>query len=139
MKYYKFTIEYTTKGYRGGEACFKDIIRELKDDYAAITEAANWHAIPGVTKVSWDEIKTGKTWKVTMDGTAHLRDKAYKLVCRDDMHKVMFVDALDMYDAEQIAYRVWERQVKEDGWNDISIWRTMVDAFDVTETKKEVA
>lgn len=62
-----------------------------------------------------------------MDGTAHLRNSEDKLVDREDMHKVLFVDALDMYDAEQIAYRIWERQVVQEGWNDIMIFRTLVD------------
>lgn len=71
-------------------------------------------------------VKTGRTWKVTMDGMAHLYNSEDELVDREDMHKVLFVDALDMYDAEQIAYRIWERQVKEDGWNGISIYRVIV-------------
>ena len=75
----------------------------------------------------FEEIKGGKVWKVTMDGTAHLRNSEDELVDREDMHKVIFVDAFDMYDAEQIAYRIWERQVVEEGWNDIMIFRTLVD------------
>lgn len=75
----------------------------------------------------FEKVKTGKVWKVTMDGTAHLRNSEDKLVDREDMHKVLFVDAFDMYDAEQIAYRIWERQVVQEGWNDIMIFRTLVD------------
>lgn len=85
----------------------------------------------GVTRV-----EAGKVWKVTMDGTAHLRNSEDKLVDREDMHKVTFVDAFDMNDAEQIAYRIWERQVTEEGWSDISIYRTMVEAHD-KEGKEE--
>lgn len=73
-------------------------------------------------------VQTGNIWKVTMDGTAHLRGKDDSLVEREDMHKVTFVDAFDMNDAEQIAYRIWERQVAEEGWSDINIYRTMVEA-----------
>lgn len=87
----------------------------------------------------FEEVKTGRIWKVTMDGTAHLRNSEDKLVDREDMHKVMFVDALDMYDAEQVAYRIWERQVVEEGWNDISIFRTLVDVPKHPMTDKEVA
>jgi hypothetical protein len=75
---------------------------------------------------SLEEIKYGKVWKVTMDGTDHLRNSEDKLVDREDMHKVIFVDAFDMYDAEQVAYRIWEKQVVEEGWNDIMISRTLV-------------
>lgn len=87
----------------------------------------------------FEEVKTGRIWKVTMDGTAHLRNSEDKLVDREDMHKVLFVDALDMYDAEQVAYRIWERQVVEEGWNDISIFRTMVDVPKHPMTDREVA
>jgi len=76
-------------------------------------------------------IPTGRIWKVTMDGIAH-----HKQFVHEDMHKVIFVDALDMYDAEQIAYSLWERQVVEEGWEDISIWRTFVE---VPQEKKEAA
>ena len=86
-----------------------------------------------------EEVKKGKIWKVTMDGTAHLRNSEDKLVDREDMHKVMFVDAFSMCDAEQVAYRIWERQVVEEGWNDISIFRTMVYVPKVPMTDKEVA
>ena len=87
----------------------------------------------------FEEVKTGRIWKVTMDGTAHLRNSEDKLVDREDMHKVLFVDALDMYDAEQVAYRIWEKQVAEEGWDDISIFRTMVDVPKHPMTGKEVA
>lgn len=87
----------------------------------------------------FEEVKQGRIWKVTMDGTANLRNSEDKLVDREDMHKVMFVDALDMYDAEQVAYRIWERQVAEEGWNDISIFRTLVDVPKHPMTDMEVA
>ena len=87
----------------------------------------------------FEEVKQGRIWKVTMDGTAHLFNSEDKLVDRDDMHKVLFVDALDMYDAEQVAYRIWEKQVAEEGWDDISIFRTMVDVPKHPMTGKEVA
>lgn len=87
----------------------------------------------------YEEVKQGRIWKVTMDGTAHLRNSEDKLVDREDMHKVLFVDALDMYDAEQVAYRIWEKQVVEEGWNDISIYRTMVDVPKHPMAGKEVA
>ena len=87
----------------------------------------------------FEEVKTGKIWKVTMDGMARLRNIEDKLVDREDMHKVLFVDALSMLDAEQIAYRIWEKQVVEEGWSDISIFRTMVDVPKHPMTGKEVA
>lgn len=86
----------------------------------------------------YEEVKQGRIWKVTMDGTAHLRNSEDKLVDREDMHKVLFVDVLDMYDAEQVAYRIWERQVVEEGWSDISIFRTMVDVPKLPMTDREV-
>lgn len=87
----------------------------------------------------FEEVKTGRIWKVTMDGTAHLRNSEDKLVDREDMHKVLFVDALDMYDAEQVAYRIWERQAVEEGWNDISIFRTLVNVPKLPMTDRKVA
>ena len=87
----------------------------------------------------YEEVKQGRIWKVTMDGTAHLRNSEDKLVDREDMHKVLFVDALDVYDAEQVAYRIWERQVVEEGWSDIMIFRTLVDVPKHPMTDKEVA
>lgn len=42
-------------------------------------------------------------------------------------------------DAEQVAYRIWERQVAEEGWDDISIYRTLVDVPKHPMTGKEVA
>lgn len=88
---------------------------------------------------SMEEVKQGRIWKVTMDGTAHLRNSEDKLVDREDMHKVLFVDAVDPADAEQIAYRLWERQVVLEGWNDIMIFRTLVDVPKAPMTDREVA
>ena len=91
------------------------------------------------TFTGFEEVKQGRIWKVTMDGTAHLRNSEDKLVDREDMHKVLFVDALDMYDAEQVAYRIWEKQVAEEGWDDISIFRTLVDVPKHPMTDRKVA
>ena len=128
MNYYKLT--FTFKKWH-----FQDGVKVAKThEYQRVIEAENQHEANKEAEriafnnsevdckfVAGKEIEKGKIWEVSMDGTAH-----HDVYNREDMHKVMFVDALDMYDAEQIAYRRWEREVKEDGWNDISIYRTMV-------------
>jgi hypothetical protein len=55
---------------------------------------------------------------------------------RAEMEKTLFIDCKSMYDAELVAYRLWERQIKEEGFRDISIWSTRVLP---AESKKEAA
>lgn len=80
---------------------------------------------------SVEKVEHGKVWRVIMKGIAHHDE--YE---RAEMEKTLFIDCKSMYDAEQVAYRLWERQIKEEGFNDISIWSTRVLP---AESKKEVA
>ena len=76
-------------------------------------------------------VEHGKVWRVIMKGIAHHDE--YE---RAEMEKTLFIDCKSMYDAEQVAYRLWERQIKEEGFSDISIWSTRVIP---AESKKEAA
>lgn len=76
------------------------------------------------------KVEHGKVWRVIMKGVAHHDE--YE---RAEMEKTLFIDCKSMYDAEQVAYRLWERQIKEEGFSDISIWSTRVL---LAESKKEV-
>lgn len=73
------------------------------DSYAAAAQQARKDEVAQVRVLSVAPVKTGKTWVVTMDGTAH-----YKEFGIHDLHNVIFVDAEDPHDAEQVAYRTWE-------------------------------
>ena len=77
------------------------------------------------------KVEHGKVWRVIMKGIAHHDE--YE---RAEMEKTLFIDCKSMYDAEQVAYRLWERQIKEEGFSDISIWSTRVIP---AESKKEAA
>lgn len=74
-------------------------------------------------------VKLGKTWKVTMEGVARHSTRGTA-----DISTVIFADAEDPYDAEQVAYRTWERQVRESGFERLSIWRTIVGSPVTDET-----
>ena len=78
-----------------------------------------------------EKVEHGKVWRVIMKGIAHHDE--YE---RAEMEKTLFIDCKSMYDAEQVAYRLWERQIEEEGFSDISIWSTRVLP---AESKKEVA
>lgn len=67
------------------------------------------------------KVEHGKVWRVTMKGVAHHDE--YE---RAEMEKTLFIDCKSMYDAEQVAYRLWERQTKEEGFSDINIWSTYI-------------
>lgn len=67
------------------------------------------------------KVEHGKVWRVIMKGIAHHDE--YE---RAEMKKTLFIDCKSMYDAEQVAYRLWERQIKEEGFSDIGIWSTRV-------------
>lgn len=145
-KAYKLNFTFEKDHYEGGTLLTKihTFTRTIlaEDEGEAFLEAARIkkeNSDVNCKFTGYEEVKQGRIWKVTMDGTAHLRNSEDKLVDREDMHKVMFVDALDMYDAEQVAYRIWERQVTEEGWNDISIFRTLVDVPKHPMTDREVA
>lgn len=141
MSHKAYKLKFTFKHSSGDIRQFTRTVL-AKDEEDAFAEAARIEKENSDVKckfTGFEEVKQGRIWKVTMDGTAHLRNSEDKLVDREDMHKVMFVDALDMYDAEQVAYRIWERQVTEEGWSDISIFRTLVDVPKHPMTGREVA
>ena len=145
-KAYKLNFTFEKDHYEGGTLLTKihTFTRTIlaEDEGEAFLEAARIkkeNSDVNCKFTGYEEVKQGRIWKVTMDGTAHLRNSEDKLVDREDMHKVLFVDALDVYDAEQVAYRIWERQVVEEGWSDIMIFRTLVDVPKHPMTGKEVA
>lgn len=78
-----------------------------------------------------EKVEHGKVWKVIMKGTAYHDEYG-----RAEMEKTLFIDCKSMYDAEQVAYRLWERQTKEEGFSDIIIWGTRILP---AEPKKEAA
>lgn len=128
MKYYVLKFTYENKFMKDGKTAGKRM------EYSRIEEASDIDAAKKIAEkivfenrsvnceyIGCSEVVGGKVWKVEMDGIAH-----HDVYDREDMHKVMFVDALSPYDAEQVAFRRWEREVKEDGFRDISIYRTLV-------------
>lgn len=116
--------------YHDGHRETMDVIREFKypaeahvfaDADAAAAQRTRSDEFAQVRVMSVAPVKTGKVWKATLDGTARRGESV-----REDLHTVIFVDAEDPYDAEQVAYRTWERQARESGFDGISIWRTLV-------------
>lgn len=123
-------IEYEFR-YRDGRRSPLEVIRAFDgleearafaDADAAATERDRSDEVAQVRVMSVAPLKTGKTWVVTMDGTAYHREFGIH-----DLHNVVYADAEDMYDAEQVAYRTWERQARENGFERLSIWRTLVE------------
>ena len=128
MKYYVLKFTYEHKVMKDSETDSERV------EYSRIEEATDIDAAEKIGEeiafenrsvnceyIGCSEVVKGKVWKVEMDGIAH--HNVYDI---EDMHKVTLVDALSPYDAEQIAFRRWEREVKEDGFEDISIYRTLV-------------
>ena len=141
MSHKAYKLKFTFKHSSGDIRTFtRTILAEDEGEaFAEATRIKEENSDVDCKFTGFEEVKQGRIWKVTMDGTAHLRNSEDKLVDREDMHKVLFVNTLDMYDAEQVAYRIWEKQVAEEGWNDISIFRTLVDVPKHPMTDKEVA
>lgn len=46
---------------------------------------------------------------------------------RMEEERVDYVYAPDVYAAEQFVYRRWEEVARQQGWDRISIWRTMAE------------
>lgn len=127
--------------YHDGHRETMDVIREFKypaeahvfaDADAAAAQRTRSDEFAQVRVLSVAPVKTGKTWVVTMDGTA--RHKEFGI---HDLHNVIFVDAEDPHDAEQVAYRTWEKHARESGFERISIWRTLVELPQKPNTTKE--
>lgn len=102
------------------------------DADAASAQLARKSEVAQVRVMSVAPVKTGKPWVVTMDGTAHHKEFGIH-----DLHTVIFVDAEDPHDAEQVAYRTWEKHARESGFERISIWRTLVELPKTPNTTKE--
>lgn len=141
MSHKAYKLNFTFKHSSGDIRTFtRTVLAEDEGEaFAEATRIKEGNSDVDCKFTGFKEVKQGHIWKVTMDGTAHLRNSEDKLVDREDMHKVLFVDAFDMYDAEQIAYRIWEKQVADEGWNDIMIYRTLVDVPKHPMTDREVA
>ena len=121
---YKLTFSYvdTMEGGTNRAKNTKVILADSDDE--AMTEAS--YIISQNKEVdcqleSVKKVEHGRLWRVIMNGIAN--DDEYGPA---GMKKVLFIDCKSMYDAEQVAYRLWERQIKEEGFSDINIWSTRV-------------
>ena len=141
MSHKAYKLNFTFKHSSGDIRTFtRTVLAEDEGEaFAEATRIKEGNSDVDCKFTGFEEVKQGRIWKVTMDGTANLCNSEGKLVDREDMHKVLFVDAFDMYDAEQVAYRIWEKQVAEEGWNDIMIFRTLVDVPKYPMTDRDVA
>lgn len=131
---YKLTFSYTDPMEGGTTCAVKTKVILADTDNEAMVEAA--YIISQNKEIdcqleSVKKVEHGKVWRVIMKGIAHHDE--YE---RAEMEKTLFIDCKSMYDAEQVAYRLWERQIKEEGLSDISIWSTRVIP---AESKKEAA
>lgn len=130
---YKLTFSYADpmEGGAGRAVMTKVILAD--DDAEALNEAAyikSYNKEYDCHLENMEKVEHGNVWKVVMKGVAHHDE--YE---RAEMEKTLFIDCKSMYDAEQVAYRLWERQIKEEGFSDINIWSTRVLP---AESKKEV-
>jgi len=121
---YKLTFSYNDP--MEGDATRAEITKVIlaDTDNEAMVEAAYIVSQNKESDCQLESVKTvehGNVWRVIMKGIAHHDE--YE---RAEMEKTLFIDCKSMYDAEQVAYRLWERQIKEEGFSDISIWSTRV-------------
>ena len=131
---YKLTFSYADPMEGGTTRAVKTKVILADTDNEAMVEAAYIISQNKEIDCQLDNVKKvehGKVWRVIMKGIAHHDE--YE---RAEMEKTLFIDCKSMYDAEQVAYRLWERQIKEEGFSDISIWSTRVIP---AESKKEAA
>jgi hypothetical protein len=131
---YKLTFSYADPMKDGTTRAENTKVILANDDAEALNEAAYINSCNKEYDCHLENMKKvehGKVWKVVMKGIAHHDE--YE---RAEMEKTLFIDCKSMYDAEQVAYRLWERQIKEEGFSDISIWSTRVLP---AESKKEAA
>jgi len=121
---YKLTFSYNDP--MEGDATRAEITKVIlaDTDNEAMVEAAYIVSQNKESDCQLESVKTvehGNVWRVIMKGIAYHDE--YE---RAEMEKTLFIDCKSMYDAEQVAYRLWERQIKEEGFSDISIWSTRV-------------
>lgn len=131
---YKLTFSYADPMEGGTTRAVKTKVILADTDDEAMVEAA--YIISQNNEIdcqleSVKKVEHGKVRRVIMKGIAYHDE--YE---RAEMEKTLFIDCKSIYDAEQVAYRLWERQIKEEGFSDISIWSTRVLS---AESKKEAA
>ena len=121
---YKFTFSYADP-MKGGITRAKNTQVILADsDYKAMEEASyiiSQNKEIGCQLENVKKVEHGRLWRVIMNGIAEYDE--YGPV---GMKKVLFIDCKSAYDAEQVACRLWERQIKEEGFSSINIWSTRV-------------
>ena len=121
---YKLTFSYADP-MEGGTARAENTKVILADSYAEAVAKASYIVSQNKESdcqlESVKKVEHGRLWRVIMNGIAN--DDEYGPA---GMKKVLFIDCKSMYDAEQVAYRLWERQIEEEGFSDISIYSTRV-------------
>lgn len=131
---YKLTFSYADPMKDGTTRAVTTKVILADDDAEALNEAAyikSYNKEYDCHLDKLEKVEHGKVWKVVMKGVAHHDEYGSA-----DMEKTLFIDCKSMYDAELVAYRLWERQIKEEGFSVIGIWSTRVLP---AESKKETA
>lgn len=121
---YKLTFSYTDPMGDGTTRAVDTKVILASSAVEAVEEASYIISQNEESDCQLDNVKKvehGKVWRVIMNGIANHDEYG----CAG-MKKTLFIDCKSMYDAEQVAYRLWERQIKEEGFSDISIWSTRV-------------
>lgn len=121
---YKLTFSYADPMEGGTNRAENTKVILADSDAEAMTEAS--YIISQNKEIdcqleSVKKVEHGRLWRVIMNGIAEHDEYGPA-----GMKKVLFIDCKSMYDAEQVAYRLWERQIKEEGFSDINIWSTRV-------------
>lgn len=121
---YKLTFSYVDPMEDGTTRAVDTRVILADSDYKAMEEAS--YIISQNKEVdcqleSVKKVEHGMVWRVIMNGIAN--DDEYGPA---GMKKVLFIDCKSAYDAEQVAYLLWERQIKEEGFSGISIYSTRV-------------
>lgn len=131
---YKLTFSYVDPMGDGNtrEVTTKVILANDDDEiFAEVSSIKSYNKEYDCQLENIEKVEQGKVWRVIMKGVAHHDE--YE---RAEMEKTLFIDCKSMYDAELVAYLLWERQIEEEGFSDISIWSTRVIP---AESKKEAA